>query len=164
MRQSHITLWRPLPRLEYTCTNTVIWLVIQRSLFLIETYKSFIETYKFFTETYKSVSNGLPGLCSTTVHSKLVRGLVQMVSTLFRDPQARSRAFGSLNCIETLDSASNYYILVTNQLTVYDPLHLVLTFKCSCFPFSIFVGAVSMSTSWEECVVANKWEFFRGSN
>ena len=46
-----------------------------------------------------------------------------MVSTytLFRDPQARSsalaalgtlqpRAFGSLNRVETLDSASNYYI------------------------------------------------------
>ena len=44
-----------------------------------------------------------------------------MVSTLLRDPQARSsalaalgtlqpRAFGSLNRIETLDSASNYYI------------------------------------------------------
>ena len=44
-----------------------------------------------------------------------------MVSTLFRDPQALSsdlaslgtlqpRAFGSLNCVETLDSASNYYI------------------------------------------------------
>ena len=44
-----------------------------------------------------------------------------MVSTLFRDPQARSsalaalrtlqlRAFGSLNHVETLDSASNYYI------------------------------------------------------
>ena len=45
-----------------------------------------------------------------------------MVSTLFRDPQALSsdlaslgtlqpRAFGSLNRVETLDSASNYYIL-----------------------------------------------------
>ena len=44
-----------------------------------------------------------------------------MVSTLFRDPQALSsalatlgtlqpRAFGSLNRVETLDSASNYYI------------------------------------------------------
>ena len=44
-----------------------------------------------------------------------------MVSTLFRDPQARSsalaalgtlqpRAFGSLNRVETLDSTSNYYI------------------------------------------------------
>ena len=44
-----------------------------------------------------------------------------MVSTLFRDPQARSsalsalgtpqpRAFGSLNRIETLDSTSNYYL------------------------------------------------------
>ena len=44
-----------------------------------------------------------------------------MVSTLFRDPQAlsstlallgmlQSRAFMSLNRIETLDSASNYYI------------------------------------------------------
>ena len=44
-----------------------------------------------------------------------------MVSTLFRDPQARSsalaalgtpqpRAFGSLNRVETLDSASNYYV------------------------------------------------------
>ena len=44
-----------------------------------------------------------------------------MVSTLFRDPQARSsalaalgilqpRAFGSLNRVETLDSASNYYL------------------------------------------------------
>ena len=43
-----------------------------------------------------------------------------MVSTLFRDPQALSsalaalgtlqpRAFGSLNRVETLDSASNYY-------------------------------------------------------
>ena len=43
-----------------------------------------------------------------------------MVSTLFRDPQARSstlaalgtlqpQAFGSLNRVETLDSASNYY-------------------------------------------------------
>ena len=46
-----------------------------------------------------------------------------MVSTLFRDPQALSsdlaslgtlqpRAFGSLNRVETLDSASNYYIVV----------------------------------------------------
>ena len=45
-----------------------------------------------------------------------------MVSTLFRDPQARSsalaalgtlqpRAFGSLNHVETLDSVSNYYIV-----------------------------------------------------
>ena len=45
-----------------------------------------------------------------------------MVSTLFRDPQALSsdlaslgtlqpRAFGSLNRVETLDSASNYYIV-----------------------------------------------------
>ena len=44
-----------------------------------------------------------------------------MVSTLLRDPQARSsalaalgtlqpRAFGSLNRVETLDSASNYYL------------------------------------------------------
>ena len=44
-----------------------------------------------------------------------------MVSTLFRDPQARSsalaalgtpqpRAFRSLNRVETLDSASNYYL------------------------------------------------------
>ena len=44
-----------------------------------------------------------------------------MVSTLFRDPQALSsalatlgtlqpRAFGSLNRVETLDSASNYYL------------------------------------------------------
>ena len=44
-----------------------------------------------------------------------------MVSTLFRDPQALSstlaslgmlqpRAFGSLNRVETLDSASNYYV------------------------------------------------------
>ena len=44
-----------------------------------------------------------------------------MVSTLFRDPQARSsalaalgtpqpRAFGSLNRVETLDSTSNYYL------------------------------------------------------
>ena len=43
-----------------------------------------------------------------------------MVSTLFRDPQALSsalaalgtlqpQAFGSLNRVETLDSASNYY-------------------------------------------------------
>ena len=45
-----------------------------------------------------------------------------MVSTLFRDPQARSsafaalrtpqpQAFGSLNRVETLDSASNYYVV-----------------------------------------------------
>ena len=45
-----------------------------------------------------------------------------MVSTLFRDPQARSSAlaalgmlqpqvFGSLNRVETLDSVSNYYLL-----------------------------------------------------
>ena len=44
-----------------------------------------------------------------------------MVSTLFRDPQAQSsalavlgmlqpQAFKSLNCIETLDLASNYYL------------------------------------------------------
>ena len=44
-----------------------------------------------------------------------------MVSTLFRDPQARSsalaalgtlqpQAFGSLNRVETLDSVSNYYL------------------------------------------------------
>ena len=44
-----------------------------------------------------------------------------MVFTLFRDPQARSsaltalgtlqpRAFGSLNRVETLDLASNYYV------------------------------------------------------
>ena len=44
-----------------------------------------------------------------------------MVSTLFRDPQARSsalaalgtlqpRAFGSLNHVEILDSVSNYYL------------------------------------------------------
>ena len=46
-----------------------------------------------------------------------------MVSTLFRDPQALSStlavlgmlqpwAFGSLNHVETLDSASNYYIML----------------------------------------------------
>ena len=46
-----------------------------------------------------------------------------MVSTLFRDPQARSsalaalgtpqpRAFGSLNRVETLDSTSNYYVVL----------------------------------------------------
>ena len=45
-----------------------------------------------------------------------------MVSTLYRDPQARSstlaalgtlqpQAFGSLNRVETLDSVSNYYLL-----------------------------------------------------
>ena len=42
-----------------------------------------------------------------------------MVSTLFRDPQARSsalgmlqpRAFGSLNRVEILDSSSNYYLV-----------------------------------------------------
>ena len=50
-----------------------------------------------------------------------------MVSTLFRDPQALSsdlaslgtlqpRAFGSLNRVETLDSASNYYIAGTGCL------------------------------------------------
>ena len=44
-----------------------------------------------------------------------------MVSTLFRDPHALSstlvslgmlqpQVFGSLNCIETLDSVSNYYL------------------------------------------------------
>ena len=44
-----------------------------------------------------------------------------MVSTLFKDPQARSsalaalgmlqpRAFRSLNRVETLDSSSNYYL------------------------------------------------------
>ena len=48
-----------------------------------------------------------------------------MVSTLFRDPRAQSsalavlgtlqpRAFGSLNRVETLDSASNYYIVARN--------------------------------------------------
>ena len=47
-----------------------------------------------------------------------------MVSTLFRDPQARSstlaalgtlqpQAFGSLNRVETLDLASNYYLEYT---------------------------------------------------
>ena len=51
-----------------------------------------------------------------------------MVSTLFRDPQAQSsalaalgtlqpRAFGSLNRVETLDSASNYYLPVLNEYT-----------------------------------------------
>ena len=45
-----------------------------------------------------------------------------MVSLLFRDPQALSAlvalgtlqppAFGSLNCVETLDLAFNYYIMV----------------------------------------------------
>ena len=46
-----------------------------------------------------------------------------MVSTLFRDPQARSSAlaalgtlqpqpFGSLNRVETLDLISNYYIVM----------------------------------------------------
>ena len=55
-----------------------------------------------------------------------------MVSTLFRDPQARSsalaalgtlqlRAFGALNRVETLDSVSNYYLvsrvpLITKQM------------------------------------------------
>ena len=54
-----------------------------------------------------------------------------MVSTLFRDPQALSsdlaslgtlqpRAFGSLNRVETLDSASNYYIvLICKRLSSY---------------------------------------------
>ena len=52
-----------------------------------------------------------------------------MVSTLFRDPQARSsalaalgtlqpQAFGSLNRVETLDSASNYY-LATQYILQY---------------------------------------------
>ena len=46
-----------------------------------------------------------------------------MVSTLFRDPQTRSsalaalgtpqpRAFGSPNRVETLDSTSNYYLVI----------------------------------------------------
>ena len=61
----HVQHYYSLLPAYFFVTNTVIWLVIQRSLFLIETYKSFIETYKFFIETYKSVSNGLPGLCST---------------------------------------------------------------------------------------------------
>ena len=53
-----------------------------------------------------------------------------MVSTLFRDPQARSsalaalgtlqpRAFGSLNRVETLDSVSNYYVNVDVYVYVY---------------------------------------------
>ena len=52
-----------------------------------------------------------------------------MVSTLFRDPQARSsalaalgtlqpRPFGSLNRVETLDSVSNYYIEPTRIQSV----------------------------------------------
>ena len=54
-----------------------------------------------------------------------------MVSTLFRDPQARSsalaalgtlqpQAFRSLNRVETLDSVSNYYVelLATPLATV----------------------------------------------
>ena len=49
-----------------------------------------------------------------------------MVSTLFRDPQARNsalaalgtlqpRAFRSQNCVETLDSVSNYYLDLEGQ-------------------------------------------------
>ena len=47
-----------------------------------------------------------------------------MGSTLFRDPQARSsalaalgtRALGSLNCVDPLDSVSNYYLLTVVML------------------------------------------------
>ena len=73
-----------------------------------------------------------------------------MVSTLFRDPQARSsalavlgtlqpRAFGSLYRIETLDSASNYYFLSAGTsslataiiicLHVLTQCHTLLTMK-----------------------------------
>ena len=59
-----------------------------------------------------------------------------MVSTLFRDPQAQSsalaalgmllpRAFGSLNRVETLDSASNYYLRLYAML-IDCSLHLQL--------------------------------------
>ena len=55
-----------------------------------------------------------------------------MVSTLFRDPQARSsalaalgtpqpRAFRSLNRVETLDSTSNYYIYIL----CWQPMHKI---------------------------------------
>ena len=53
-----------------------------------------------------------------------------MVSTLFRDPQARSsalaalgtlqpQAFGSLNRVETLDSSSNYYVEIKLLVTMF---------------------------------------------
>ena len=68
-----------------------------------------------------------------------------MVSTLFRDPQARSsalaalgtpqpRAFGSLNRVETLDSTSNYYIVT--------PIHAVI-------PHNIIKGAYEQWTGLE---------------
>ena len=55
-----------------------------------------------------------------------------MVSTLFRDPQARSsalaalgtlqpQAFGSLNRVETLDSVSNYYIEAKSKVSTRLP-------------------------------------------
>ena len=70
-----------------------------------------------------------------------------MVSTLFRDPQALSRAlaslgmlqpraFGSLNHVETLDSASNYYLLhvpyflkISLHLEIHCPQNLAAYFS-----------------------------------
>ena len=62
-----------------------------------------------------------------------------MVSTLFRDPQVRSsalstlqpRAFGSLNRVETLDSASNYYLVVVGYIVVaLAPMKSSKTLSC----------------------------------
>ena len=72
-----------------------------------------------------------------------------MGSTLFRDPQARSsalaalgtpqpRAFGSLNRVDPLDSASNLYIdtakfnVITNRSPRLCELTIYLENKLSC--------------------------------
>ena len=64
-----------------------------------------------------------------------------MVSTRFRDPQALSsdlaslgtlqpRAFGSLNRVETLDLASNYYL---NGRNLYDSNSSRALHGCECY-------------------------------
>ena len=62
-----------------------------------------------------------------------------MVSMLFIDPQALSsalaalgtlqpRAFGSLNHIETLDLASNYYLYTVNNRMIHTVLQKIRPF------------------------------------
>ena len=69
-----------------------------------------------------------------------------MVSTLFRDPQALSsdlaalgtlqpQAFGSLNRVETLDSASKYYLEDTRVPVYYGMYQLEENMKRCCVIF-----------------------------
>ena len=75
-----------------------------------------------------------------------------MGSTLFRDPQARSsalaalgslqpRAFGSLNCVDPMDSVSNYYLVGPKQAPDSVPAQRALICLLKTVLLFLFLGA-----------------------